>query len=132
MKHVFLSAIMAFAPIAAVAESYDCTTTNFGIHGWVPPRIILAFDRKEEVGSALDAVIQSVHKAPIPVKFKKWSDNRFQFDWTLKGVQSDNAGSSTLSYKVNLRPQSKSFTLSARNHGYDNVITGSGSCKRID
>lgn len=131
VKSLFLSAILALSPIAAAAESYKCTTTNFGVDGWVPPVIILGFDQEANVGSAFDALINSVHKAPIPVKFKKWSDTRFQFNWTLKDVRSVNDGGSTLSYKVTLRLNSGTFALSGQYHGYDNVISGSGTCELI-
>ncbi len=131
VKSLFLSAILALSPIAAAAESYKCTTTNFGVDGWVPPVIILGVDQEANVGSAFDSGIQEVHKAPIPVKFKKWSDNRYQFNWTVKGIKSSNAGGGTMSYKVTLRPQSGTFTLSGLLHGYDNVISGSGTCELI-
>ncbi|MEH6645392.1 hypothetical protein [Sulfitobacter sp.] len=131
MKYLFLSAILTLSPFASVAESYDCTTTDFGFGGFVVSRIILAFDAEATVGFAYDAFINEVHKASIPVKFKKWSDNRYQFNWTLKGVKSSNVGTSTLSYKVTLRPQSGTFTLSGVYHGYDNPISGAGTCKLI-
>jgi hypothetical protein len=131
MKYMFLSAIVALTPISAMAESYDCTTTNFGRGGWVGEQMILAFDEKANVGSAYDSGINEVHKAPISVKFKKWSDNRYQFNWTVEGIKSSNAGGSIMSYKVTLRPQSGTFTLSGVLHGYDNVISGSGTCVLI-
>lgn len=131
MKSLFLSAILALSPIAAAAESYKCTTTNFGVDGWVPPVIILGVDQEANVGSAFDGYINSVHKAPIPVKFKKWSGARYQFNWKLKDVDISNDGSSTVSYKVTLRPKKGEFTLSAQLHGYDNVISGSGTCEMI-
>jgi hypothetical protein len=131
VKLLFLSAILALSPIAAAAESYKCTTTNFGVDGWVPPVIILGVDQEANVGSAFDGIIKSVHNAPIPVKFKKWSDARFQFNWSVKGVDISNDSSSTVSYKVTLRPKSGKFTLSAQLHGFDNVISGSGTCELI-
>ncbi|MEH6521260.1 hypothetical protein [Sulfitobacter sp.] len=131
MKSLFLSAILALSPIAAAAESYECTTESYGSGGWVSNVMILGVDREKNVGSAFDFAIQEVHKAPIPVKFKKWSDNRFQFNWTVKGIQTSNSGSSIISYKVTLRPNSGKFTLSGRLHGSDNVISGSGTCEMI-
>lgn len=131
MKSLFLIAIFALAPIAAAAESYKCTTENFGVHGFVPPVIILGVDQEANVGSAFDDYIASVHNAPIPVKFKKWSDARFQFNWSLNEVDVSNVGGSTVSYKVTLRPKSGKFTLSAQLHGYDNEINGSGNCELI-
>ncbi len=131
MKTLFLSTLLTLSPIFALAESYKCTTENFGRGGWVSEVIILAIDRDANVGSAFDYGINAVHKTPIPVKLKRWSDNRFQFNWTLKGIKSRNGGKSIVSYKVTLRPKSGKFTLSGQLHGFDNVISGSGSCALI-
>jgi hypothetical protein len=131
MKTLIFAAALAFAPLAAAAESYDCTTTNFGQGGWVPDRIILGLDRKANAGSAFDGLIKHVHKTPIPVKLKQWSETRFQFNWTLDDVDISNESSGSISYKVTLHPQKGKFTLSAILKGYDNQISGSGTCKLI-
>lgn len=91
VKALFLSEMFSLPPIAAAAESYKCTTQNkctmknFGIGGWVSDVIIGGLDQESNVGAAFNYGIKEVHKTPIPIKFKKWSDSRFQFNWTLKG-----------------------------------------------
>ncbi len=131
MKTSIFAAALVLTPMAAAAESYDCTTTNFGQGGWIPPRIILAMDRDANAGSAFDALIKQVHKTPIPVKLKKWSEKRFQFNWSLDGVNISNAGSGSIDYKVTLYPEKGKFSLSGILKGYDNPISGSGTCKLI-
>ena len=131
MKTSIFAAVLVLYPMAAAAESYDCTATNFGQGGWVPPRIILAMDRDANAGSAFDALIKQVHKTPIPVKLKKWSEKRFQFNWSLDGVNISNDGSGSIAYKVTLYPEKGTFSLSGILKGYDNPISGSGTCKLI-
>ena len=131
MKYLILSAVLMLTPLAATAQSYDCKTANFGNGGFVAPRIILGMDEKANAASVFDGFIKDAHKAPIPAKLKKWSDSRFQFNWTTKGITTKNVGAGTVSYKLTLRPQNGSFTLSGRLHGYDNVISATGACKRI-
>jgi hypothetical protein len=131
MKRFLLTAALIAAPLATAAESYDCTTTNFGRGGWVPERIILGYDAKAKAGSAFDAMINHIHKAPIPVEFSQRSDTSYIFKWRLEGLKATNGGPGINTYKVTLFTARNKFTLSGRRHGYDNVISASGTCKRI-
>lgn len=116
----------------AGADVYDCTTSNFGAGGWVGERYILAFERDEVVGSVLGPVIQQVHKGPIPVDVRNPSPIRWEFRYTVVGVQTSNAGSTRITYKIVLNTQTNRFLLSGVLHGYDNQISGSGACRRVE
>ncbi|WP_120502793.1 hypothetical protein [Sulfitobacter mediterraneus] len=129
----FLLAAMAalILPTGAMAEAYDCETKHFGIGGWVPERIILAYDTEAEVGSAFDAMINHLHKAPIPVDWAARSETSFTFKWKLRGLKATNGGKGINSYRVTLFTSLNKFTLSGQRHGYDNVISASGTRKKI-
>jgi len=132
MIRFLFAAIALFAvPLSATAESYDCETKHFGRGGWVPERIILAYDTKEKVGSAFDSMINHLHQAPIPVEWSARSATSFTFKWKLKGLKSSNGGKGINSYRVTLFTAQNKFTLTGRRHGYDNVISASGTCKKI-
>lgn len=129
-KHM-LVAVLAILGTPVLSESYDCTTTKYGTGGWVSNRIILGLDRKANAGSAFDYFIKETKKAPIPVTLKKRSDTSYQFDWKLRNVKVSSSGSDILSHTVVLNTQAMTFTIRGRLHGYDNLISGSGTCKII-
>ncbi|MFT6676769.1 MAG: hypothetical protein ACJAVM_002974 [Sulfitobacter sp.] len=131
MKWFLFAAAALALPLAAAAETYDCETKNFGRGGWVPERIVLDYDTKAGVGTALDGLIKHLHGKPIPVEWSKRSDTSFIFRWTLKGLKATNGGTGINTYKVTLFTAQNKFSLSGRRHGYDNVISGSGTCKRV-
>ena len=130
MRLITLAASLAAAP-AFAGQTYDCETKNFGRGGWVSDRIILAFDEEAKAGSAYDAFIHHIHKTPIPVKWRKRSESSYTFNWTVEGLESKNVGKSTVSYKVTLFADRRAFSLNGRLHGYDNVISASGTCKLV-
>lgn len=132
MKKILAIVAALALPTAAAAETYVCETTNFGGGGWVPPKIILAYDTKAQVGSAFDGFIKSIHEVPIPVEWKRRSDTSYIFNWKLKGLKASNGGKGINSYKVTLFTARNAFSLSGRRHGYDNVISGSGTCERVE
>jgi len=131
MKSYFLAGVIAVFPMVGMAASFDCTTKNFGRGGWVSKRYIAAYDDGAGAGSMIDAGINEVHGAPIPVDWKRRSDTSSTFRWKLKGANISNAGKAILSYKFTLFESRNEFTLSGRLHGYDNVISASGTCKKI-
>lgn len=116
---------------SALAESYECTMRDTGPGGWVGSKIVLAIDRKEEVGAALDFAIQSVHKTAIPVEVTKRKDHLWRFKWKVVGVKTSNAGTTTVSYSALLNTNTRSVTLRGILHGADNNISGRGVCKLI-
>ena len=128
-KLIFCFALKS--PLSAAAESYVCTTTNFGQHGWVGDRIGLTYDLKSGTAMAIDFGIQEIHGKPIPVEFRKRSDTSFILNWKIKGLKASNGGSGINSYKVTLFTSRNKFTLSGRRHGFGNVISASGTCKPV-
>jgi len=114
-----------------MAASFDCTTKHFGTGGWISERYIAAYDDGAGAGSMLDAPIHEVHGVPIPVSWERRSKTSSTFRWKLKGANISNAGKAILSYKFTLFEARNEFTVSGHLHGYDNLITGSGTCKRI-
>lgn len=126
---IFLAGAIA---TGAGADVYECTTTQFGNGGFVGEGYFLAFDRQAKAGSVLDWAIQQVHKAPIPVDVFNPSPSRWQFRYTVIGVQTSNSGSAKVSYRIGLNTQTNRFRISGRLHGYDNRITGRGTCRRVE
>ncbi len=131
MIKIFSIIFFLLTPIVALAETYKCTATNFGVGGWVSSEIILEFDTATLQAYAIDAAIYEVHKKPVPVRFRRRSDTSLIFNWTVRGVKSRNAEKAIISYKVTLFTDRNKFTLSGRLHGYDNVISASGTCAKL-
>lgn len=130
MKRFLLATTFAALPMMASAAEYVCDTTNFGRGGWVPDRIYLAFDVTSGQAFAYDGAIATVSEAPIPVELKKRSDTSYQFRWAVD-LKASNGGRSKSSYRVILYTDRNKFVLSGRRHGYDNIISGEGTCKKV-
>lgn len=122
---------LAMLPVAVAAETYDCTTTSFDRGGWVTQRYIVEFDAQAGSATAYDAAIKVVHEAPIPVSYERRSETSHIFRWQLTNLPSANIGGAKISYRFTLFADRGRFTLSGRLHGYDNQISGSGTCARV-
>lgn len=132
VKMRFISVICAVLfTSSAYAEAYECQMRHKGTGGWIGDNIVLAMDREEEVGGALDWAIYEVHKTAIPVDVKKRKDHVWRFQWSVQGIKAANAGIQKLTYTAVLNTKRKAVSVRGRLHGSDNQISGSGPCKRI-
>lgn len=123
--------LFAAAPTLLSAQAYNCETAHFGRDGFVAPQVIIGLDTTAQAASAYDAFIHSVHKAPIPVTLKRRSDTSYQLSWKVRNVKTSNDGTTNLSHTFTLNTAALTFTVRGRLHGYDNHISGSGTCKVI-
>lgn len=130
MKSAILSVALIALPVAASAAEYVCETTNFGSGGWVPEKIYLAYDKAQGQGWAYDGAIATEHDGPIPVDWKVRSATSYQFNWAIN-LKARNGGKGKSSYKVILFTDRNAFVLSGRRHGYDNPISGEGTCEKV-
>lgn len=131
MKKLLASIALMALPAMASAESYKCTTTNYGNGGWVSNLFYFDYDPKTNTATAIDYYINEVHDAPIKVDWKQRSENSYQFNWKVKGVKASNGGGAILSYRFILFKDRMAFSLNGQNHGYENVISARGTCERV-
>jgi hypothetical protein len=129
-KFLFLIGAMIL-PSFGVAATYDCTTTNFGRGGWIPERLIFEYNDKTGAATVYDAFINYVHKKPIKAGWERRNEKSSTFRWRLEGLPYRNGGPGINTYKATLFESRNRFTMSGQRNGYDNVISGSGSCKRV-
>lgn len=128
-KIVWGACLTICVPLFAKASTCECTIKSFSRTGWVPETLYLAIDKDENVGAAYDYYIHTVHGTPIPVDLEKEGDARYKFNWHLNGVPMKGNERGVVSYTVRLNEKSRSLTLKAILHGYDNEIRGQGKCK---
>ena len=128
---LFATIVLATLPVFASAGEYICEATNSGRDGWVPPKFYLAYDAATGKAYAYDGFISQVSENPIEVKWKQRSATSHQYNWTVKGVEGSNGGKGIISHRVILFLDRNRFTLSGRLHGFDNVISGEGTCAKV-
>lgn len=128
-KAALAAGFVILAPVDTQAATYECTLKSYSRTGWVPETLYLAIDKDKNVGAAYDYFIETVHGTPIPVDLEKEGDTRYKFNWNLNGVPMEGNERGVVSYTVRLNEKSRSLTLKAILHGYDNEIRGQGKCK---
>lgn len=127
-KFLCLAGICAAFAGPGLAATYKCEATNFGRGGWIPPDMILGLSREKEAGWVYDALIHEAQGKPMEAKVVKRKDHLWRYKWRVKGANIKNAGTATLSYSVMLNLATKTYTINGVLHGYDNHISGSGTC----
>ncbi len=130
MKRVLLCLLASLLPTAALAQSYECTRTQMARGGWVSNTFIFLLQNNGNQAQMIDAYINDVHGKPIAVDVKKVSGNRYRMKWTVRNVKVRNDGTGILSHTFIYNDAKKTFKISGRLHGFDNVISGGGTCKR--
>lgn len=131
MKKLFLTLAAIALPLTAHAAVYECDATTQGPDGWIPPKIFLEVNDAGTEAKAYDGLIKSLHGKPISVGVEKKPNGTYEMSWKLRNVKTSNAGSSILSHNLILNPSAGSFKMRGRLHGFDNHISGRGTCKRI-
>lgn len=130
MKRLLMSVALIALPALASAGEYICNTTSVGRNGGVSSKLYLAYDAATGKAYAYDGFISQVSEDPIEVKWKQRSETSHQYNWTVKGIDITNSGKGIISHRVILFLDRMEFSLSGRLHGFGNVISGEGTCKK--
>lgn len=129
LRHA-LCLTLFLTPLGALAQTYECTRTKMARGGWVSDKIFVQLKNSGAQAEVIDAYINQVHGKPIPVEIKKMGGEKYRLKWKVRNVEIKNAGSGILSHSMTFDRAKNNFRISGRLHGYDNVISGSGTCKR--
>ena len=137
-KHSFLSKLagvlvggmLLAAPSLTAAQVYECDRTSMSRGGFVSDKIFVRFESGGQA-SVIDAFINGVHGKPIRVGMSKLDGSRYQIKWKVDDVKlSNSANPTTLSSTFVIDTANNSFRINGNLRGYDNVISGKGTCKR--
>ncbi|MDF3413320.1 hypothetical protein HKX54_02530 [Sulfitobacter sp. M57] len=123
---------LAVLPIQALSGTYACTAEDRGSGGWVAEQIFVQIDRQAGSASAYDTFINQRHNGPIAVTLEQNSATVFTLGWKLRNVETKEGGSNVLSQSLLLDTETGRFAVKGRLHGYNNVISGNGSCQLMD
>lgn len=129
IRHALCLSLL-LSPIGALAQTYECTRTKMARGGWVSDKIFVQLQSSGTKAEVIDAYINQVHGKAIPVEIKKMGGDKYRLKWKVRNVEIKNAGSGILSHTLMFDRAKSTFRINGRLHGYDNVISGSGTCKR--
>lgn len=125
-----LSLAAASGQAGAAELLYDCAFEQIRSRGggWVGEQVLLVHNPEEGTVEVIDSVIQHFVGSPIQGKEGKETARRIQFNWNIqaKGLRNQ---SPVMNYTLTVFKDTKAAQITVEPAGYDNIWTGSGTCK---
>ncbi|NUB43402.1 hypothetical protein GEU84_003310 [Fertoebacter nigrum] len=120
-----------FGAGAAAAEPviYQCAIaeSNAG-GGYLSPQVIISHDAATGEAIVYDAIVHHVHGKPIPAKIVQADAKRLTVSWRVT-LRNGTGQVTQMSYRAVYLKGLKSFMLSARPSGFEDIFEGRGTCK---
>ena len=112
-------------------EVLRCDMTDKGRGGFVSDVMFFAIDHNRSQAMALDELLFFIHEGAIPVDTRKRGNGSWLFRWRVDDIPTTNAGDVSITFRASLNAKTDAVQLSGTMHGYDNRITGRGTCKKV-
>ncbi|MCB4454940.1 hypothetical protein [Leisingera sp. McT4-56] len=148
-KMALMLALICPATASAKPEKFLCTFGNGRSYAsdftkFLSNHAVFVMDAENGTATAYDSYVHLMHQSPIPARFKKKGDGKYQLRWKLVGVpvevtRSDRDGSTriydskvTFRYSFLFDPATKQGFLSARGGGKSFKTTARMSCEETN
>lgn len=120
--------LLAAGAAQAKPVVYDCVTTAGAAGGgYIQPQIVLSHDTATGQVMVYDAIVQQLNGKPLAARIVEENDKRLTVAWRM--LIKDVTGNPTqMDYRAVYLKGPKSFLVSARPSGYDNLFEGRGTC----
>lgn len=121
--------LMASEAVAQVS-TYDCNVSSLEKRGFISPRLFFSIDTEQSKAAVFDGIVRAAYDNPVAADFEQLSNGQLRLKWKVRNLKS---GSTSLSvdYRLQFRPQQRTFSIRANVKGWDNRPTGQGTCKLI-
>lgn len=132
MRRIFacLLAVSTLSPGLASSAVFKCETKS--TQGGIVQDILL-IELNESTGEAMvfDPLIQHIYGQPIVAKTKKRSATSWRLKWIVREIELRN-GRADLDLNAVLNLARNTVNITGTYLGYDNIISGRGTCERIE
>lgn len=124
-----LAAFVAFGPLAASAQSLECTLSpNAHAGGWVTEKYFFEVDEAAGTARAVDAVVQQYNKGPIKARLTDSTAQKLVVSWDVKMTNSTGQMTKMLD-RASIFKGDNSVIVRAVPSGYANQFEARGTCK---
>ncbi len=122
--------VAASGQAGAAPLLYDCAFEQIGSRGggWIGEKVLLVHNPDDGSVEVFDPLIRHFVGSPIQGQEGKETGRRIQFNWKIHAKGLGNQ-SPVMNYTLTVFKDTKAAQISVEPAGYDNIWTGSGSCK---
>ena len=126
MIRILTAAALLFTTNAALSQTFDC---RFPANkDWIPPRIVIQYNKSSGTVRVRDAMTQRAYGGAIEGQVDIDNSKRVTFKWQIREFKNGRQFTPSFSYRATIQKGSKSAQVTAKPLGYTNVFKGRGRC----